>query len=116
MVKKVALLTGLFLMFSFLVLAIPHSVVQEAKAQEPTIWDTIKETIGGFDKAGPQSLTAPESGAPSAAPMTIETVRTTTAWHLAERFYNTVVYYAFFAPIEVIRNVISGIGRLFMGI
>jgi len=49
-------------------------------------------------------------------PVSQETVRTTASWRIAEWFYNTVIYYAFFAPIEVMRNVAGGITRVFMGI
>lgn len=162
MVKKIALLTGLFLMISLLALAIPHSFVQEAKAQDwGTFWGSLTgaETTppnpadygwtdgdgddvvdpGEYDEEAYQADLAAYKAAqeaagvvkkqrvgspgvtpgefdPNAPAAPGEAVRTTTAWHLAERFYNTVVYYAFFAPVEVIRNVLGGIGRLFFGV
>jgi len=120
MMKKVILLVSVLVLFSML------SISHETKAQEPpapeppapetTWWEDLVALGGDIGSAGPQGLSAPGSGSPSTAPVSQETVRTTSSWRIAEWFYNTVIYYAFFAPMEVMRNVAGGITRVFMGI
>jgi len=116
MMKRIILLVSVLVLFSLL------SSSYNAKAQEPppppetTWWEDLVALGGDIGSAGPQSLSAPGSGSPSTVPVSQETVRTTASWRIAEWFYNTVIYYAFFAPIEVMRNVAGGITRVFMGI
>ena len=109
MMKRIIMFVSVLVLFSLL------SSSYEAKAQD-TWWDNLLEFASGIGAPSPQSLSAPDSGSPSTAPAASEVVRTTTSWHFAEWFFNTVTYYAFFAPIEVIRNVVGGIARVFMGV
>jgi hypothetical protein len=112
MMKRIILLVSVLVLFSML------SGAYKAKAQDnnTTWWEDLVALGEDIGSAGPQSLSAPGSGSPSTAPVSQETVRTTASWRIAEWFYNTVIYYAFFAPIEVMRNVAGGITRIFMGI
>lgn len=117
MMKKIAMLMTALLLLSLV------RIPQETRAQddeepapEPTWWDNLLVVASDIGAPSPQSLSAPGSGSPSTAPAASEAVRTTASWRLAEGFYNRVVYYAFFAPIEVMRNVVGGIARVFMGV
>jgi hypothetical protein len=115
MMKKIAMLITALLLLSLV--RIPQETrAQDTPAPEPTWWDNLLGVASDIGAPSPQGLSAPGSGSPSTAPAASEAVRTTASWRLAEGFYNRVVYYAFFAPIEVMRNVVGGIARVFMGV
>jgi hypothetical protein len=123
MMKKIAMLITALLLLSLV--CIPQETRaqddengsdDEEPAPEPTWWDNLLGVASDIGAPSPQGLSAPGSGSPSTAPAASEAVRTTASWHLAEGFYNRVVYYAFFAQIEVMRNVVGGIARVFMGV